>query len=141
MADNVQLAAMARGGAGDAHLPQSGANGRLVAAGGIAGAIAATSCCILPLVLTMFGITGAWMSGLRALAPLQPYFIGATLAFLSYGFYLVYWRQPKACLESAACARPLPNRLVKGTLWAATILVIAALSFPAWFPLILPYLP
>lgn len=139
MADNIHPVAMASEHKGDVIEPNEKSG--LVAAGGVLGAIAATSCCILPLALTVFGITGAWMASLRALAPLQPYFIAATLAFLSYGFYLVYWRQPKACKEGTACARPLPNRLVKGALWSATILLLAALSFPAWFPLILPYLP
>ena len=36
--------------------------GKMVAAGGIPGAIAASSCCVLPLVLTVFGISGVWMS-------------------------------------------------------------------------------
>ncbi len=34
---------------------------RLVAAGGILGALAASSCCILPLVLFSLGISGAWI--------------------------------------------------------------------------------
>ncbi len=44
---------------------------RLVAAGGILGALAASSCCILPLVLVLFsvGISGAWIGNLTELAP------------------------------------------------------------------------
>jgi len=37
----------------------------LVAAGGILGAIVASVCCLLPLVLTLLGVSGAWMSSLR----------------------------------------------------------------------------
>ena len=58
---------------------------RLTAIGGILGAIAASSCCIAPLVLFSLGISGAWIGNLTALAPYQPYFIAATLACLGYG--------------------------------------------------------
>ena len=34
-----------------------------------------------------------------------------------------------ACADGEACARPLPNRIVKAGLILATILVIAALGF------------
>ena len=49
----------------------------LVAAGGILGALAASSCCILPLVLFGLGVSGAWIGNLTWLAPYQPYFIAA----------------------------------------------------------------
>jgi hypothetical protein len=51
---------------------------RFVAAGGVLGALAASSCCILPLVLFSLGISGAWIGNLTALAPYKPYFAAAT---------------------------------------------------------------
>ncbi len=102
---------------------------KLLAAGGLIGALTASSCCILPLVLFSFGISGAWIGNLTALAPYQPFFVAVTLGLLGYGYYLVY-RKPQTCAEGEACARPLPNRLVKVALWAATALVGAALVFP-----------
>ena len=39
------------------------------AAGGMLGALAASSCCILPLALFTLGISGAWIANLTALAP------------------------------------------------------------------------
>lgn len=50
------------------------ARARWIAAGGILGALAASSCCILPLVLFSLGITGAWIANFTALAPYKPYF-------------------------------------------------------------------
>src|ERR1700730_19374820 len=85
---------------------------RLTAIGGILGAIAASSCCIAPLVLFSLGISGAWIGNLTALAPYQPYFIAATLACLGYGYWLVYRRKTVTCADEAACSRPLPNRFV-----------------------------
>jgi mercuric ion transport protein len=102
----------------------------LVAAGGILGALAASSCCILPLVLVSLGAGGAWLGNLRAIAPYQPIFIALTIGFLGCGFYQVYWKPRRACAEGETCARPLPNRAVEIALWAATTLVVAALAFP-----------
>jgi len=118
----------------------SGKSG-LFAAGGILGAIGASACCLLPLVLTLFGVSGAWMSNLRAMSPYQPYFVAMTVVFIGFGFYRVYWQPRQACAIGAACARPLPNQLVKSGLWIGTILVLAALTFPYWFGFIEPYLP
>lgn len=109
---------------------------RLIAAGGILGALAASSCCILPLVLFSLGISGAWISNFTALAPYKPYFAAATLALLGYGYYLVYVKPKQACADGS-CERPLPNRLVKSSLWIATVLVVAALAFDYIAPLLL----
>jgi mercuric ion transport protein len=110
---------------------------RLTTLGGILGAIAASSCCIAPLVLFSLGISGAWIGNLTALAPYQPYFIAATLACLGYGYWLVYRRGSLACAEGEACARPLPNHIVKAGLVLATILVAGAIAFDLLAPLIL----
>ena len=55
---------------------------RWAAAGGILGALAASSCCILPVVLFTLGISGAWIGNLTALAPYQPIFLAATAGCL-----------------------------------------------------------
>jgi mercuric ion transport protein len=101
----------------------------LAATGGLLGALAASSCCILPVVLFSLGISGAWIGNFTQLAPYKPYFIAATLAFLGAGYWLVHRSSKLACADGEACARPLPNRLVKITLIAATVLVIAAFGF------------
>ncbi len=119
----------------DAGAPEK-TRARLVAAGGILGALAASSCCILPLVLFSLGISGAWIGNLTALAPYKPIFIAITLGFIGYGYWLVY-RKPKACADGAACARPLPGRLVKTSLWIATAIILLALAWPWLLPLLM----
>ena len=109
---------------------------KLAAAGGVLGALAASSCCLLPLALFSLGIGGAWIGNLTALAPYQPIFVAITLGLVGYGFWLAY-RQRPACTDGEVCARPLPNRLVKTMLWAATALVAAALAFPYVAPWLL----
>ncbi len=109
----------------------------IAAAGGLLGAIAASSCCVVPLVLFSLGVSGVWIGNLAALAPYQPIIVVVTLGFLGYGYYLVY-RKPKAAhAENQACARQSPRRTVKIALWAATVLVAAAMAFPYYAPLLL----
>jgi mercuric ion transport protein len=115
--------------------PSAGKAG-LAAAGGILGALVASSCCILPLVLFTAGISGVWIGNLTALAPYQPIFLAATAGFLGVGYWLVY-RQPQVACADGACARPLPRRGVKAVLWAATALVLAAVAFNYLAPVLL----
>jgi mercuric ion transport protein len=107
------------------------------AAGGILGALASSSCCILPLVLFSLGASGAWLGSLSALSPYQPIFVAITLGFLGGGFWLAYRRPRPACDGSAACARPISSRMVKLALWGATLLVVAAITFPYVAPTLL----
>jgi mercuric ion transport protein len=127
----TELAVNAMEGSGDER-----SRTRWIAAGGILGALAASSCCILPLVLFSLGVSGAWITNFTALAPFKPYFAAATIALLGYGYYLVYVKPKQACADGS-CARPLPNRLVKSSLWIATVLVVAALAFDFVAPLLL----
>ncbi len=109
----------------------------LVAAGGVLGALAAASCCLLPLALFGLGVTGAWIGALSSLAPYQPIFVAISAGFLISGFWMVY-RTPKADFaEGAYCARPVSARIVKSSLWSAAALVVAAAAFPYVAPLLL----
>jgi mercuric ion transport protein len=110
---------------------------KLLAAGGLLGALAASSCCILPLALFGLGVSGAWIGNFTQLAPYQPYFLAVTLGFLGAGYWLVYRSSKLACADGETCARPLPNLLVKVGLVLATILVIAALGIDFLAPLLL----
>jgi len=112
---------------------------RWMAAGGILGALGASACCILPLVLFSLGISGAWVGNLTAMAAYKWIFIAFSLGFLGYGFWLVY-RKPKACAEGDACARPLPNRLVKFALWGSTLLITMVIFWNWIAPVVAPIL-
>jgi mercuric ion transport protein len=117
------------------HIPGNLRRQGLIAAGGLLGALAASSCCILPLALFGLGVSGAWIGNFTRLAVYQPYFLAAALACLGYGYWLVY--QKPACADGEVCARPLPNRLVKASLVLATVLVAAALGLDLIAPLFL----
>jgi len=119
------------------HIGDSGRRQSFIAAVGLLGALAASSCCILPLVLFGLGVSGAWIGNFTQLAAYQPHFIAATLALLGYGYWLVYRSSTRACTNGEACARPLSRRIVKTSLILATILVVAALGLDFIAPLFL----
>ena len=91
-------------------------------------AVAASLCCILPIVFALggFAIVGAS----AFFESLRPYFLVATFALLGVGFYLAY-RKPKAsCDPSSACARPPVTRAGRLVLWIAAALAVAFAAFP-----------
>src|SRR5258708_30208314 len=60
------------------------------AAGGVLGAVAASSCCMLPLLLFAVGASGPWIGTLVRLAPYQPYFIAVAVPCLGCGYWLFH---------------------------------------------------
>src|SRR2546429_2566926 len=110
----------------------------LMAVGGLLGALVASSCCLLPLVLFGLGVSGAWIGNLTQLAPYQPFFITATITFLGYGYWLVYRSSKVACASGEACVRPWSNRLGEdGVIFGAGVGCAAdRLDFPS--PLLPP---
>jgi mercuric ion transport protein len=118
-------------------LQPDGRGVQVLALAGLLGALAASSCCILPLLLFSLGIGGAWIANFTRLAAYQPVFLAATVAFLGGGYWLVYRASRRACAGDQACARPLPKRFVVVLLVAATIIVIAAFAFDFVAPYLL----
>ena len=104
------------------------------AVGGITGAVVASSCCIVPLVLVTLGISGAWIGNLTALEPYKWYFVALTVGFLAAGFWHVYFRAPPACKDGSYCARPQSSIITKSFLWAGTILIALSITIDWWAP-------
>ena len=107
----------------------------LCATGGMVGALAMTSCCVLPLTLFSLGVTGAWIGSLSGLYEYRWIFFVVTAGFLGGGFYLVYGR--RRAVERAgqgSCGTPVSERVNKAALWTATVLAAAAISFPYLAP-------
>lgn len=103
---------------------------KLSVLGSAAGAVAAWSCCIVPLILFSVGISGVWIGGLTAFAPYQPIFIGIAVLSLGTGFYFAY-RRPKAadCQPGSFCASPKSDRLTKTALWVCSVMIALAVAF------------
>lgn len=116
-------------------LDRGNASRRLFAAGSLVGAVLASSCCIVPLVLVSLGISGAWIGSLTALEPYKPHFVAATVVLLGAGYWQVYVKPRRACAEGSYCASPSSGRITKAILWLATVVVVLAATINYWAPL------
>lgn len=96
--------------------------------GALAAGLAASACCLGPLVLAIVGIGGA--ASALALEPYRPHLLVVTTAFLGLAFYLTYRRPAGACGPGNACELPKANRVGKMLLWLVTLVVVLAATFP-----------
>mgnify|MGYP000025655519 FL=1 len=106
---------------------------------GVLGALAMTSCCILPLVLVSFGVTGVFIAQLGALYAYKWYTFALSAAFLGYGFYKAYKPVDTVACADGTCARPINRKVMRATLWAASGIVAVAMAFPYITPFILKF--
>ena len=102
----------------------------LTLAGSIVAAIAASACCIGPVVLALAGLGGAAFT--MKLQPYRPWFIGLTVVMLGAAFFFVYRRPAEqACGTDETCT-PSSRRGMKIVLWAVTLMALAALALPLY---------
>ena len=103
--------------------------------GGILGAAAAWSCCIVPLILFSVGVSGVWIGNLTSLGALstdlhrhrrgQP------------GDRLLPGLKAADCAPGTFCASPRSDRLTKPALWLSSVLVVLAVAFNYLAPIFL----
>lgn len=105
--------------------------GRWSLGGAVLAAMAASVCCIGPLVLLALGVGGAWAGSLRMIEPYRPLFIVLTLGFLASAFYRVYRRPAAAtCDVDGSCAVPRAGRINRVALGVLTPIILSLLAFP-----------
>lgn len=109
--------------------------GRLPLIGGVIAAVAASLCCIGPLVLVMLGVGGAWVANLAVLEPFRPYFLAAAVIALFFAWKKIYRAPEAACTPGSLCAMPRINRVYKLLFWMVAVLIALALVFPYLAPL------
>jgi mercuric ion transport protein len=109
--------------------------GRLATIGSVVGAILASSCCVLPLILVTLGASGAWIGSLSTLDPYKGYFAAFTLVFLGLGYREAFRKRDTECEDGSFCATPASSRMTKSVLVIATLLVAAAMTIDWWAPL------
>ncbi len=110
--------------------------GRLPLIGGAIAAIAASLCCLGPLVLVMLGVSGAWIGNLAVLEPFRPWFLTAAVIAMFFAWKKIY-RAPAAaaCTPGSLCAMPQTNRIYKLLFWIVAALIALGLVFPFLAPL------
>lgn len=106
------------------------------AGGAILSGVAASLCCIGPLLFALLGISGAAFAS--RFEPLRPYLLVLTYALLAAAFVVSYRPRPADCGPGASCEMPRANRLGRVLLWLAAAIVVAVTAFPyyaAYLPL------
>ena len=125
MTDNTERASPERATVSDA-------GATLLAAGGLAAAFGAASCCALPMLLGSLGLAGAWLGSLALLAgPYHPIFLAAAVVGLAGGG-LLFWRGRSvvACTPgAAACVQPRTAGFVLGALSLGAVLTVLGFIF------------
>lgn len=97
--------------------------------------IAASLCCILP-VLAAFGVIGsAALAG--AFQRYRPWLIGLTAVLLGWGYYRAFLRSKPVECADGVCRLPAPVGLQRWLLVVATVVAVAAISLPWWVGYIL----
>lgn len=95
--------------------------------GGVFAGIAASLCCIGPLVALSLGLgsfaASAWFAQWR------PVFFGVTFVLLGAAWYLTY-RRPRVDCDDGSCARP-PGKAARLSLWLGTLVALGAAVYPA----------
>lgn len=100
----------------------------------IVSAIVASTCCVIPLLLVLVGITGAWMVNLTALKPLTPFFTAIAIAAIAWAGYLIYRPStPCATQDEAGCDTVRPS--TRKIFFACAVFIVLLLSFPLIAPL------
>lgn len=102
----------------------------LLLTGSVIASLAASLCCILPVVAGVLGVSGSVAAAF--FAPWRPYLLAATFMLLGLGFFLTYTyrRRAQPCEVGSVCGRPSFGRWNRALLWLATMLVLLFAAFP-----------
>lgn len=103
----------------------------LMAAGGLGAAVAASTCCVVPLSLAALGVGTAWVSALSFLAPYQTGFRVAAIVMLGAAFWLIY-RPRRTAADGAACPPEPSRRWTKTAAWIGAVVVGLAVTSAWW---------
>lgn len=96
---------------------------RLASGGAILAAIAASLCCLAPLVFVVLGLGAFGAAAFFETA--RPYLLGAAVVLLAFGFYRSYFRPAESCAPDGTCIGKPINRASRVILWIAAAGVIA----------------
>jgi len=97
--------------------------------GGLA-SVAATLCCVMPFVLLMLGISGAWISYLVALEPYQPIFVAVALVALIFAYKGIFINNNLCTENDKFCAKPSVNRIYKTAFYVVAIMLVLSIVAP-----------
>jgi len=104
------------------------ASAGLLALGGF-GAVLLSACCVLPFVLVVLGLGGAWLANLHALYPYRWLFLALSAVVLYFAWRRLY-RPLAECADGRVCAAPTVKRSYRVLFWLVTGLVTLSVAAP-----------
>lgn len=100
----------------------------------VASAVAASLCCVGPIIAVSFGVTS--LAALAKYEPFRPFFSILTIIILGAAFYMTYRRPPADnCEPDSVCSTSggqTMQRVNRVMLWVVAAIAIIILTFPAW---------
>ncbi len=88
----------------------------IVLSGGMFAALAASLCCVGPVLFALLGVGAFGASSL--FLSLRPYLLAVAVLALAFGFYRAYFRR-EACAPGEACATKPVSKVSRVVLWIA----------------------
>jgi mercuric ion transport protein len=128
-ASNIAQSTAAHPGGSAAARKSGSANVPLT--GGFIAGLAASICCIGPLVFVALGLGGAAVGLIEFFTPLREVFIGLALLFLGFAAYRLFY-VPKVCAPGTACTDPKTLRNQRLVFIGVVIVTAALVAFP-WY--------
>ncbi|MDE3154260.1 MAG: mercury transporter MerT [Acidobacteriota bacterium] len=100
--------------------------------GAVVAALAASACCVGPLVAVMLG-AGTLGAVALTFEPYRPWLLGLSGLLLAVGYYVTYRPVPAtagAGGEACTTCAPSSKRVARWGLWVATVLIVLLAAFP-----------
>ncbi len=103
--------------------------------GAAVGAVAASLCCLGPLVLVLLGAGGAGAGYVSWLEPYRPILMIVTFGFLGMAYFQLYRKDAsEVCPEGTDCTIPRQRTWQKRFLWLVTAVVMILFALPYFLP-------
>ena len=99
----------------------------------VTSSLIASTCCVLPLVLVLLGITGAWMVQLSSLKPWVPLFTAIAVVALLGSGYLLFRPLTRCAVSDDACGDS--RRIAQRIYLMSALFVSGLLLFPVLAPI------
>ena len=100
-------------------------------------ALLASGCCVMPLLLALAGVSGAWIGQLRRIEPYSPWLMGLSFVALGVAGWRLF-RRPAAdascAIDDVECRRS--NGVARRWFWVVAIVALVPLAAPLvapWF--------
>ena len=100
-------------------------------------ALLASGCCVVPLLMALAGVSGAWIGQLRRIEPWSPWLMALSFAALAFAGWRLYRRpagDASCAVDETACRRV--NGAARRWFWGVAILALVPLVTPLvapWF--------